>query len=64
MNSIRYADDTLILADNITRLQTLMDHLAQHSYQFGLNVNVHKKNKWSLERTLLLVRTSMLTKPE
>lgn len=36
INNIRYADDTIILADNITGLQTSMDHIAQHSHQFEL----------------------------
>jgi hypothetical protein len=42
INNIRYADDTKILADSTTRLQTSMDHIAQHIQLFELNINVYK----------------------
>jgi len=40
INNIKYAEGTVILADNIAGLQTLMDHIAQNSHQLGLNINV------------------------
>lgn len=42
INNIRYADDTLIMANNLIELQHMMDNVVQHSERFGLQLNVSK----------------------
>jgi len=42
LNNIRYADDTIIFADNLEDLQALVDRITHHSGHYGLEVNVNK----------------------
>ena len=42
LNNIRYADDTMVIADSLEALQILMNHIAQYSQQHGLNINLKK----------------------
>lgn len=42
LNNIRYADDTIVFADNLEDLQALVDKITHHSSQYGLEVNVNK----------------------
>uniref|UniRef100_A0A8D8SH15 Craniofacial development protein 2 n=1 Tax=Cacopsylla melanoneura TaxID=428564 RepID=A0A8D8SH15_9HEMI len=47
LNNIRYADDTIVFAENLEDLQALMDNITYHSNQYGLNINV-KKTKFMI----------------
>ena len=42
INNIRYADDTVLVADNINDLQCLLDKVAVHSKSMGIDVNIRK----------------------
>ncbi|KAL1458712.1 hypothetical protein WDU94_008838 [Cyamophila willieti] len=42
VNNIRYADDTIIFADTLQGLQTLMDRVVEVSAQYGLEMNTSK----------------------
>lgn len=42
INNIRYADDTVFMADNMADLQSMTDHFVQHIEQFELNININK----------------------
>ena len=45
LNNIRYADDTIIFADSMEGLQTLVERVAETSQLYGLDFNV-KKTKY------------------
>lgn len=47
LNNIRYADDTVIFADNLASLQLLMDSVTSYSRQYGLEINT-KKTKFMI----------------
>lgn len=42
ISNIRYADDTVIMADSMADLQRMTDRIVQHSEQFGLHININK----------------------
>jgi len=42
INNIRFADDTVVVADSLPHLQNMMDLIAEHSTQYGLHINVAK----------------------
>lgn len=42
INNIRYADDTVVLAENARDLQRLMNHIVRHSENAGLLMNTTK----------------------
>ncbi len=42
INNLRYADDTVILANNQGELQQMMDRVVQHSEAMGLTLNTKK----------------------
>lgn len=42
LNNLRYADDTVLLADSERKLQQLMDKVVEESAKKGLNVNISK----------------------
>ena len=42
VNNIRYADDTVILAECLEDLQIMMDKTARYSEEYGLTLNVKK----------------------
>ena len=45
INNLRYADDTVLLAENETELQQILDTVKTESERYGLFMNVKKKNK-------------------
>lgn len=49
INNIRCADDTTILADKMEDLQALVQPVNDKGYNFGLNFNIKKKNKFMIE---------------
>jgi Reverse transcriptase (RNA-dependent DNA polymerase) len=50
LNNIRYADDTIVMADSLDGLQTLMDRITQYSQQYGLNINVQKTKQMIISK--------------
>lgn len=42
LNNIRYADDTVVFADNIISMQRLIDKISEASERYGLKVNINK----------------------
>lgn len=42
INNLRYADDTVVIADKLSTLQNMIDRIMQYSEQFGLFMNVSK----------------------
>ena len=44
VNNIRYADDTVLIADSEKKLQMLMNKLKDECESKGLRTNVHKAN--------------------
>ena len=53
LNNIRYADDTMVIADSLESLQRTMDHIAQYSQQYGLlNINVKKTNQMIIKKEI------------
>lgn len=42
INNIRYADDAVLIADSMDKLQQLLDIVGQHSNTMGLNINTKK----------------------
>uniref|UniRef100_A0A8D8Q4X5 Craniofacial development protein 2 n=1 Tax=Cacopsylla melanoneura TaxID=428564 RepID=A0A8D8Q4X5_9HEMI len=47
LNNIRYADDTIVLADNLRGLQELVNKIAAVSREYGLEIN-SKKTKFMI----------------
>ena len=45
INNLRYADDTVLLAENETELQQILDTVKTQSERYGLFINVKKKHK-------------------
>ena len=46
INNIRYADDTVLLAENETELQQILDTVKTESERYGLFMNVKKQKVW------------------
>ena len=42
INNIQYADDTVILADNIDNLSRIMNNILEISNEYGLKINTKK----------------------
>ena len=42
VNNLRYADDTVLIADNEQDLQNIVDTIHRQSKEFGLDMNVKK----------------------
>jgi len=42
INNIRYADDTILIADDVEKLQRLLDEVVEESERFGLKINEKK----------------------
>lgn len=66
INNIRYADDTLIIAESIEELQVLMDKVVDSSEESGLTLNI-KKTKFmtiakSQQRERLWIRGEIVQK--
>ena len=50
MNNIRYADDTVLIADNEKELQEMLDTVVRESEKKGLSLNKKKRKSWSSQR--------------
>ena len=51
VNNLRYADDTVIMANNIDELQILMDKISSACEDFGLKINVQKTKFMIISRS-------------
>lgn len=51
LNNIRYADDTVMFADNPRDLQALMDRVIACSQRYGLNINISKTKLMVVSKT-------------
>jgi len=47
LNNLRYADDTVLLAENISDLQNMLNNVITSSREYGLTLNV-KKTKYMI----------------
>lgn len=61
INNIRYADDTVLIADNMQDLQRLINTVGQHSRLMGLNINTKKTKFMIITRNLNAFEDSQLT---
>ena len=48
INNLRYADDTVLLAENETELQQILDTVKTQSERYGLFMNVKKNKKYGI----------------
>lgn len=51
INNIRYADDTVVLADNITDLTRMMNSIEAKSKEYGLQMNLTKTKTMIISKT-------------
>ena len=47
INNIRYADDTVLIADSEEKLKELLDKVVEESKNKGLSINCKRQNVWS-----------------
>ena len=47
ISNLRYADDTVLIANNIEELQEMCNILIEESQKYGLNINAKKLKLWS-----------------
>lgn len=52
INNIRYADDAVLIADNIDDLQQMVNMVGEHSKSMGLNINTRKTKLMIISRNL------------
>ena len=48
INSLRYADDTTLMAESDEELKNLMMKVKEESGKLGLKLNIQKKRSWHL----------------
>ena len=46
INNLRYADDTILMAENEDELKSLLMKVKEESENVGLKLNVQKTNSW------------------
>ena len=51
INSLRYADDTTLMAES-EELKSLLMNMKEESEQVGLKLNIHKQRSWHLVPSL------------
>ena len=61
INNIRYADDTVLIADNIHDLQQLVNKVGEQSKAMGLNINIKKTKFMIISRNPDMFINSILT---
>ena len=59
INNLRYADDTVLLANNEQDLQTIVDAIHHHSMEFGLDMNVKKTKTMVISRKVDIPRVNI-----
>lgn len=55
INNLKYADDTVILAENVEDLQLFLNRISQSSHEAGLSINI---DKTKLETKMVFSRQS------
>jgi hypothetical protein len=50
INNLRYADDTVLMADNEQDLQELLQTVKEKSECYGLHMNIKRLNQWCLAK--------------
>ena len=61
INNIRYADDTVLIADNMNDLQSLLNTVGRHSQRMGININTKKTKLQIITRNPEDFRNAKLT---
>ena len=61
INNIRFADDSVLIADNIEDLQNLLNKIGEHSKGMGLNINIAKTKFLIISRRLGQHQNARLT---
>ena len=61
INNIRYADDTILITDNIHDLQQLVNKVGEQSRSMGLNINTKKTKFMIISRHLNTFENSTIT---
>lgn len=61
INNVRYADDTVLIADNIHDLQQLVNVVGEQSESMGLNINTKKTKFMIISRNLDTFENSSIT---
>ena len=46
MNNLRYADDTILMAESKKELKSLLMKVKEESEKVGLKLNIQKMNSW------------------
>ena len=59
VNNLRYADDTVLIADNEQDLQNIVDTIHRQSKEFGLDMNVKKTKTMAISRKAEIPRVSI-----
>ena len=59
INNIRYADDTVLIADSEEKLQTLVQALVQSSQERGLKLNISKTKVMVVSKSTQNIRTNI-----
>ena len=59
VNNLRYADDTVLIADNEQDLQNIVDTIHRQSKEFGLDMNVKKTKTMVISRKAEIPRVSI-----
>ena len=59
VNNLRYADDTVLIADNEQDLQNIVDTIHRQSKEFGLDMNVKKTKTMVISRKAEIPRGSI-----
>lgn len=60
INNLRYADDTVLIADNMTDLQQLVNKVGERSKSMGLNINTKKTKYMIISRNPHMFENSTL----
>jgi len=61
INNVRYADDTVLIADNIHDLQQLVNVVGEQSESMGLNINTKKTKFMIISRNLNTFENASIT---
>ncbi|CAH2267750.1 jg15167 [Pararge aegeria aegeria] len=60
LNNIRYADDTILIADSLEGLQNIVNSVASVSAEYGININTKKTKFMEISRTPELINSLYL----
>ena len=52
INNLRYADDTILMAESEEKLKSLLMKVKEESEKVGLKLNIQKRRSWHLVPSL------------